>query len=173
MFLDLTRLGRRRRSEWLRDQARAGPIRLHGIVLSLWIAVLSLYGSQPSLASALPVALCLACAARFLVTRLEISDGGVTIVNFFRTTRLPPGAVRSAGFPSPRWDGYPVPLVLTGLGFAVRANGVSTWTDMWPWPDQPVARGKRNVARVDSFFEGSGIAFDPRAPRPSATSTGP
>jgi hypothetical protein len=106
----------------------------------------------------------LACALRAARMRVELSNGELTVVNLFRTVRLRTDSVKSAGFAATKWDGFPVPLVLVGDGVAVRASGVSVWTRQWKWPDQPFVRGKRSLARVQQFFEGSGITFDPRQP---------
>ena len=105
-----------------------------------------------------------ACAVRFALTRMELANGTVTVVNFFRTIRLPAGAIGRAGFPAARWHGSPVPLMLVGQSTRIRVSGVSAWIRMFQWPDQPLVRGTRNLRRMEQFFQGTGIVFDPHEP---------
>jgi hypothetical protein len=139
----------------------------------MWLPVLAILMGAPWIAVALLVVLCSACAARAAFTGVELVDGGVTVVNFFRTTHLPPGSVRAAGFAPPRLEGFPVPLVLVGDGLALRANGVSIRSRQLRWPDQPFVAGRRILPRVERFFDGSGIVFDPREPMRPMPFAGP
>ena len=91
-------------------------------------------------------------------------DDGVTVVNFFRTIRLPAGSIERAGFAKALLPGFAVPLVLVGDGVAVWASGVSAWTRSIPWRGQSYVQGKRNIGRAKELFRGSGIVFDPSQP---------
>lgn len=146
-----------------------GPIRTRRVVAIPWFAFLLL--SDPLAAggplgwSALAaLAGGLACTVRAARMRVERADGQVVVVNLFRTIRLPLASVKVAGFAPARWDGFAVPLVLAGEGFAIRASGVSIWSRQWRWPDQTFVRGKRSLPRIEEFFAGLPVAFDAREP---------
>lgn len=142
-----------------------GPLRQRRIILSLWLPTVLVYAERNSLATAAVLFTFGALSAlRFARTRIELEDGQVTVMNFFRTVRLAAGAVQSAGFARARLDGWAVPVVLVGDGFTVRANGASIWTRGWRWPDQPFVRGPKQLARLEAFFDGSGIDFQSRDP---------
>lgn len=110
-----------------------------------------------------------------MMMRIELHAGELVVVNFFRTVRIERSSIGAAGFAAAKWDGFAVPLVLIGREGTLRVNGVSAWSRRLRWPNQPFVKSDRTLARVEAFFDGSGIAFDPwepvRAarPRPSAT----
>ena len=149
-----------------------GPIRTRRVVCIPWFALffladpLAAGGSLRWSALAL-LAIGLVCAVRAARMRIERSDEQMVVFNLFRTIRLPLASVKVAGFAPARWDGFAVPLVLAGDGFAVRANGVSIWSRQWRWPDQPFVRGKRALPRIEEFFADLPIAFDAREPVPT------
>ena len=145
-----------------------GPIRQNRMVygfaypLMFSVPVLADGALTPGIVAA--VAVGLACGARAAIMRIELHDGELVVVNFLRTFRIQATSVEAAGFAAARWDGFAVPLVLIGSGVTLRASGVSAWTRRLRWPDQPFVKGKRNLARIEDFFDGSGIAFDPQEP---------
>ena len=141
-----------------------GPLRQRRITISVWLPALYTLGSWEAPGSLVALAAALVCVVRLWLTGVEVGDGGVTVVNFFRTTRFPPGAVTSAGFAPAPWHDRAVPLVLSGEGFSVRAGGVSAWTRAFRWPDQDFVSGRRNLRRVRAFFAGTGIEIDLRDP---------
>ena len=161
-----------RRMSSSRRSLSLGPIRTRRVVCIPWFALffladpLAAGGSLRWSALAL-LAIGLVCAVRAARMRIERSDEQLVVVNVFRTIRLPLASVKVAGFAPARWDGFAVPLVLAGDGFAVRASGVSIWSRQWRWPDQPFVRGKRALRRIEAFFADLPIVFDARDPVPT------
>jgi hypothetical protein len=148
-----------------------GPIRNRRIAWGVWFAIIL---ARPVIYDGLfdawhlaQVTAALLCALRAARMRVEHSDGEFVVVNFFRTIRVPVESVTSAGFAPAKWDGFAVPLVLAGDGYALRASGVSVWSRQWRWPDQAFVRGKRSLARIERFFEGCPVVFDARDPVPT------
>lgn len=149
-----------------------GPIRTRRVVCIPWFAFLLLADPLATGGllgwSALPfLALGLVCVVRAARMRIDLIDEQLVVVNLFRTIRLPLASVQVAGFAPARWDGFAVPLVLAGDGFAVRASGVSIWSRQWRWPDQPFVKGKRTLPRIEQFFADLPIVFDAREPVPT------
>ena len=149
-----------------------GPIRTRRVVYIPWFGFFFLAdalaaGGVLGWAALAVLALGLVCAVRAARMRIERSDDQLIVVNLFRTIRLPLASVKVAGFAPARWDGFAVPLVLAGDGFAVRANGVRIWSRQWRWPDQPFVRGTRTFARIEDFFADVPIVFDAREPVPT------
>jgi len=148
-----------------------GPIKNRRIVSSVWFALIladPLAGEGLLRWSVLVATLGeLLLAARAARTRIERSGEQLVVVNLVRTIRLPLASVEVAGFAPARWDGFAVPLVLAGEGFAVRASGVSIWSRQWRWSDQPFVKGKRSLRRIEQFFADSSIPFDAREPVPT------
>ena len=149
-----------------------GPIRTRRVVCIPWFAFLFMAGplaagGSPGWSALALLALVLVCAVRAARMGIERSDEQLVVVNLFRTIRLPLASVKVAGFAPARWDGFAVPLVLAGDGFAVRASGVSIWSRQWRWPDQPFVRGKRSLSRIEDFFADLPIVFDAREPVPT------
>ena len=149
-----------------------GPVRTRRVVCILWFPLFFLAdtlaaGRSLRWSALVPLALGLACAVRAARMRIELSDEQLVVVNLFRTIRLPLASVKVAGFAPARWDGFAVPLVLAGDGFAVRASGVSIWSRQWRWPDQPFVRGERALLRIEAFFADLPLVFDAREPVPT------
>lgn len=145
-----------------------GPIRhnrmVYGISYPLLfsIPVLADEGLTPGIVAA--VAVGFVCGLRAAMMRIELQADELVVVNFFRTVRIQLTSIGAAGFAAAKWDGFAVPLVLIGRDVTLRANGVSAWSRRLRWPDQPFVKRDRTLARVEAFFDGSGIAFDPREP---------
>ncbi len=145
-----------------------GPIRqnrmVYGIAYPLLfsIPVLADEGFRPGIAAAVVVGL--VCGARAAMMRIELHASELVVVNFFQTVHVDITSIAAAGFAAAKWDGFAVPLVLIGKDMTVRANGVSAWSRRLRWPDQSFVKSERTGARIEAFFDGSGIAFNPREP---------